>query len=146
MSFEENLRGAIEEIYERIRSALGRRDFEAFRSAVEPAPAPPADWEAAAQDLEEAFPPLAQTRFLCIRKAGDWAGYYFEAAPDDPDYGTLELLRFRRADGGWKLSGDPVICQFAVPGDPAARRNALLDETAEAPFLKLPGEPGFEEE
>ncbi len=146
MTAEAGLRRTLEEAYERIRSALERKDFEAFRGLVHPAPASPDAWEETAADLAESFPPLSGTRFVAARACGDWAGYYFETGLDDPDYATLELIRFRRAGPGWALSGGPASSQYERSADPAAVRDALLFEIQNDPYLKLPGEPGGDED
>ena len=142
MSPGDDLRRALEEAYARLRTALARRDLGAFRDLAEPAPSSPGDWEETAAGLEDSFPPPEETRFLAVREAGDWAGYYFETELGDRKYATLELLRFRRTAGGWKLSGGPVASQVERPPDPAA----LLELVRDDPFLRLPGEPGYEEE
>ncbi len=142
MNAEPDLRRAIEEAYERIRSALARKDFEAFRELVDPAPSSSDAWDEMAAELADSFPPLGETRFAAARQVEDWAGYYFETDLGDREYATLELIRFRRVGTDWKLSGGPVAAQFERTGDPGA----LLAEIRDDPFLKLPCEPGYEEE
>lgn len=137
-----DLRRRLEEVYDRLHSALTRRDLETFRSLADPAPSSADEWEAILEDLAESLPPRTRTRFLEARRSGDWAAYCFETDLEEPRWCTLVVVRFRRHGPDWKLSGGASAVQIERPSDP----DALRKQARSDPFLALPGEPGYGEE
>ena len=145
MTMHPEVRSTLEEVYERVRDAVRRRDFEAFSALVEPAHPESAftreSFEKSACVLKEAYPDLKKLRFYKAEATSDWAGYYSTRDVGDPHFSCLVIFRFHRCGMQWKLC-DKVNFSMLPKGTATTR---VLKELSSNPHYRLPGQDGYDE-
>jgi hypothetical protein len=109
----EALREPLEAVYTAIRSSFDEPKPDTYLSLLDAAEVSAemrakleTNWSNSEmkQSLKEMlFPDLAQTRFVDVRTEGEFAGYYFLSDPQDPAFLTIEIIRFHRVGGAWKM-------------------------------------------
>lgn len=103
------LQKELEVTYAQLKSALNEKNSDRFLSVfepVEPSKVPSKEeFAEAAVLLETLFPDLSNTKFIRVNQKGDLAAYYYQSYLDNPNFNTLDMLRFRKINNQWKISG-----------------------------------------
>lgn len=83
------------------------------------------------------FPDLSQLPRLNYLTDGEWAAYYFEAAPEDAGWVDISIIRMHFVDGAWKLSLEMGATTIASIDDPVARAKAIAHEIETEELLSI---------
>ncbi len=142
-----DLRSRLEAVYGEVQAALAGDDpddlFALLESDQPPARLTPERWQEATAELAEIYPPRGDMRFLRIETRGDWAGYCFEDLTGDAARVSLQILRFHRTQGRWRLiAGSPGV-YFERSRDPLDDDRRVGGILATHPTFRLPGDPGL---
>ncbi len=138
-----NLRRDLEVVYEQMRAAIHRRDFNGFMALIDPTQqshSPSQQEFNKLVPLYELFmPPLSATRFFRVEQSGDWAAYYYQEDPSQPTTTTLTVYRFHKTAAGWKFYSSD---KHTIPT--SSNQPETLNQLYKETRFRLPGQPGFD--
>jgi hypothetical protein len=141
LSGGKNMKSELEAAYNSLRKAISDKKYDALSNILEPAKngikIPPKEKlnDEAWGGLLEIFQDLSTTKFIKVEQKGDWAGYYMLTDVDDPNYITIDLLKFHKVGGKWKVSGSRFSSSIQKEGDAT---KAIEQEIKNNPGFKLP--------
>jgi hypothetical protein len=141
---EKELREKLEGVYNQFLKAAKNKDYEMVSNLLESAkpgpPLPPKEmmtgdtWESIGLVFED----LSKTRFIAVKMSGDWAGYYMEAYLDDPNYVTIDVIKFHLVNKKWKVSGKRYDSSIERKSSNEENRKRILKAIDTDPNFKLP--------
>ncbi len=132
-----NLQTDLESTYNKFRKAILDKDFTTFSSLFEPAKESEVTedkFSMASDVLLDFYPTLESVKFIKAIQNGDWAGYYMQAELDDPNYTTVDVIKFHKSGGVWKINGS--ISGSSFPKD--STTTTIESEMKNSEALQLP--------
>jgi hypothetical protein len=82
--------------------------------------------------------------FIKVMVDGDWAGYYFKADLDDPEYLTVQVLLFRKCDGQWRVCGTGLGRKVPRPDNSARGKDGVSYLGDEEQIERELADPSFQ--
>jgi hypothetical protein len=137
------IRKELETAYNSLRKSISDKNYAEFSKLLEPAKdgmkVPPKEKmsDEAWEGILDTFEDLANAKFITVKTKGDWAGYYIQTYVDDPNYLTIDLIKFHKVDGKWKVSGSRFGSSISKEAG-ADQNKAILNEIDSNQGFALP--------
>ena len=141
---DKELRKELEATYNKLLKAIKDKNYEIFSNLLESAKpglqVPPKEMMSgdAWESIGLVFEDLSKTRFIAVKMSGDWAGYYMEAYLDDPNYVTIDVIKFHLVNKKWKVSGKRYDSSIERKSSNEENRKRILKAIDTDPNFKLP--------
>ena len=132
-----SLQKDLETTYNNFRKTIADKDYQTFSKLFEPAKESEITedkFNSAYEFLSDLYPPLDTMKFIKVSQSGAWAGYYVQAELDDPNYTTVDVIKFHKIGDNWKVSGS--ISGSSFPKD--STTTTIETELKNSEALQLP--------
>lgn len=103
-----DLKTQLEQTYTNFRKAIETKDYKTFEKLFEPAKNVSLSEDKFMQASEmilDSYPALSTVKYIKTAESGEWAGYYIQSELNDPNYITVDVIKFHKVSGQWKVSG-----------------------------------------